>query len=42
MRSLAQRLKAEARSIQYNKELPVLNRYTGYLHIPNLKRAPKH
>ena len=37
--SLCQRLKGEARSVQYNLELAILNEYRN-LHIPNLKGPP--
>ena len=39
LEALCQRLKGEARSIQYNLEITILNDYRN-LHIPNLKRPP--
>ena len=37
--ALSQRLKGEARSVQYNLELAILNEYRN-LHVPNLKGPP--
>ena len=37
--ALVQHLKGEARSVQYNLELAILNEYRN-LHIPNLKGPP--